>query len=180
MAQNVLSPNRVITLECPRFTDFRGDLSKVYRRGALRDYLTNIEEVYISTSNKNAIRGMHYQLGEHAQDKLIFCITGRMIDVSIDLRPTKNLGKVELNELCQNDNKIIFVPKNFAHGIISLENSTTYLNISPQRYSPGDEYGIRWDSLGLDFAIHAPLVSDKDKSWPTLKEAIASIRKRSV
>lgn len=154
------------------FVDFRGDLLKLYRREIFQDLLPNVEEIYLSRSDKGVIRGMHYQLGRKAQDKLIYCITGRMLDVSIDLRPDGNFGHVQVEELVGGEPLALLVPGAFAHGVIVLDDQTTFLSMSPQPYSPGDERGIRWDSLGFDFGISNPLVTEKDKAWPTLDEII--------
>ena len=140
-----------------------------------QDLLPNIEEMYISPSNKGVVRGMHYQLGGNAQDKLVYCITGRMLDVSIDLRPDGNLGHVHVEELVGGASALM-IPGTFAHGVIILEDHTTFLNMTPQPYSPGDERGVRWDTLGVDFGLSRPLVTEKDQSWPSLEDVIKQIR----
>jgi len=154
------------------FVDFRGDLLKIYRRQIFQDLLPNIEEMYLSRSDKGVIRGMHYQLGVKAQDKLVYCITGRMLDVSIDLRPDGNLGRVHVEEMVGGGKSALMIPGAFAHGVIVLEDNTTFLSMTPQPYSPGDERGIRWDTLGVDFGLERPIVTEKDQSWPSLQEII--------
>lgn len=157
------------------FVDFRGDLLKIYRRQIFQDILPIIEEMYISRSNKSVIRGMHYQLGAKAQDKLVYCITGRMLDVSIDLRPDGNLGRVHVEEMAGGGESALMIPGVFAHGVIILEDNTTFLSMTPQPYSPGDERGIKWDTLGVDFGLERPIVTEKDQAWPSLQEIIHQV-----
>jgi len=158
------------------FVDFRGDLLKLYRREVFRDLVPCVEEIYLSRSDKNVIRGMHYQLGEKSQDKLIYCITGRMLDISIDLRLGGNLGKVHVEELSGGQSTALLIPGAFAHGVIILDNQTTFISISPQAYSPGDERGVRWDTLGIDFGINNPIITNKDSNWPSLTDVINQLR----
>ncbi len=157
------------------FVDFRGDLLKIYRRQIFQDLLPDIEEIYISRSDKGVIRGMHYQLGIKAQDKLIYCISGRMLDVSIDLRLDGNLGRVHVEEMVGGGKSALMIPGAFAHGVIVLDNNTTFLSITPQAYLPGEERGIRWDTLGVDFGLQRPIVTEKDQSWPSLQEIIQQL-----
>lgn len=154
------------------FVDFRGDLLKIYRRQIFQELVPTIEEMYLSRSDKGVIRGLHYQLGSKAQDKLVYCITGRMLDISIDLRPDGNLGNVHVEEMVGGGKSALMIPGAFAHGVIVLEDNTNFLSISPQPYSPGDERGIRWDTIGIDFGLERPIVSEKDQAWPSLKEII--------
>lgn len=158
------------------FVDFRGDLLKIYRREIFQDLLPNVEEIYLSRSDKGVIRGMHYQLGSKAQDKLVYCITGRMLDVCVDLRPDGNLGHVHVEELVGGGKSAMLIPGAFAHGVIVLEDHTSFISMSPQPYSPGDERGVRWDTLGVDFRLEHPLVTEKDQAWPSLDEVIGQRR----
>lgn len=160
------------------FVDFRGELLKIYNREILLDLIPNIEEIYLSRSDKGVIRGMHYQLGCKAQDKFVYCITGRMLDVSIDLRPSGNFGSVHVEEMIGGGKLALIIPGGFAHGVISLENNTNFINMSPQPYSPDDERGIRWDTLGVDFGLKNPIVTEKDKSWPSLQQVIQQANRR--
>ena len=69
------------------------------------------------------------------------------------------------------------VPGTFAHGVVVLEDNTTFISMTPQPYSPGDERGIRWNALGIDFGLEHPIVTDKDQSWPSLREVIEEIER---
>ena len=172
MKSSVIDLGGVKRINFTPFVDFRGDLLKIYRRQIFQDLLPNIEEMYLSRSDKGVIRGMHYQLGNKAQDKLVYCITGRMLDVCIDLRPDGNLGRVHVEEMVGNGKSALMIPGAFAHGVIVLDDNTTFLSMTPQAYSPGDERGIRWNTLGVDFGLERPIVTEKDQSWPSLQEII--------
>lgn len=176
MKSSVFDLDGIKRINFTPFVDFRGELLKIYRREIFQDLIPNVEEIYLSCSDKGVIRGMHYQLGSKAQEKFVYCITGRMLDVSIDLRPSGNLGHVHVEELAGGGKTALMIPGTFAHGVIALEDHTTFLNMSPQPYSPGDERGVRWDSLGVDFGLSHPIVTEKDQSWPSLRDVIQQIR----
>lgn len=172
MRSSVTDLGGIKRIDFTPFVDFRGDLLKIYRRQIFQDILPNIEEIYLSQSDKGVIRGMHYQLGGKAQDKLVYCITGRMLDVSIDLRPDGSLGSVHVEEMVGGGKSALMIPGAFAHGVIVLEDNTNFLSMTPQPYSPGDERGVRWDTLGVDFGLDRPIVTEKDQSWPSLHVVI--------
>lgn len=172
MKKNVENLNGILKISYSPFLDFRGSLIKLYRKEIFQEILPNIEELYISNSKYGVIRGLHFQLGNKGQDKFIYCISGNLLDVSVDLRPNENFGRIHLEELKGGSPFVLGIPGSFAHGVIILEENTTFINMTSQPYSPGDERGIRWDSLGIKFPIKDPIVSEKDKSWPSLEEIL--------
>jgi len=172
MKTSVVDYSGVRKIEFTPFDDLRGNLLKLYRREIFFDLMPNIEEIYLSQSKKSVVRGLHYQLGEKAQDKFVYCITGRMLDISVDLRPGKDFGKIHVEEMVGGNDCAIFIPGAFAHGVVILEDQTNFISISPQPYSPGDERGIRWDTLGIDFGISEPNITAKDLAWPSLMDIL--------
>jgi dTDP-4-dehydrorhamnose 3,5-epimerase len=160
-----------------KFADDRGGLTKIYEELANSETspLRSIREAYISHSKKHVIRGLHYQRGSASQEKIIYCVTGEFLDVSVDLTSGPSFGKVHVEHLSANDDFVLRIPGAFAHGIISLSDDTTYLNLSPDNYVPSAESGIHWSSLGLDIGIRDPIVSDKDANWPSLEEVLKAL-----
>ena len=151
------------------FEDLRGSLSKIFLKE--HGVITGLEiaEMYISRSRCNVVRGLHFQLGEFAQDKYIFCTNGRLIDISVSIDPA-SFGRVYVTHMDAKSNFILAVPGSCAHGIISLEEDTTFINFSPNPYTPGNERGLLWNSVGYDFGIESPILSDKDMALPTLQQ----------
>ena len=151
------------------FRDSRGSLNKLFEKGSSSILGIEIADLYVSRSFRNVVRGLHFQAGEYAQDKYIFCISGRIIDVAVSLNPD-SFGHIVLTEIDSSSNFILRIPGSFAHGIISLEEDTTFLNFSPNPYRPGNEKGILWSSIGYNFSLQSPIVSEKDRSLPTLEQ----------
>ncbi len=115
------------------------------------------------------LRGMHYQKSPYQESKLIRCIRGSIYDVVIDLRknsPTycHSFG-IELND---ENRTALFVPKDFAHGFVTLTDDTEVIYMVSQSYMPNAEEGIRWDDpfFDIDWPITPSLVSSKDAQWP--------------
>lgn len=160
-----------------KFTDGRGGLTKIFENNSdvETEHYRSLNEAYISHSKKDVVRGLHFQHGHSAQEKLIYCVSGEFLDVSVDLRIGPSFGTVHVEHLTANDDILLRVPGVFAHGIISLADGTTYLNLSPDKYSPANEGGIHWASLGLDLNISEPILSEKDKGWPPLEEVLEGL-----
>jgi len=115
------------------------------------------------------LRGMHYQKSPFQETKFIRCIRGSIYDVVIDLRkdsPTycQSFG-VELND---KNRTALLVPKDFAHGFVTLQDDTEVMYMVSQSYVPNAEEGIRWNDplFSLDWPIEPVVVSSKDSSWP--------------
>lgn len=115
------------------------------------------------------LRGMHYQKSPYQESKFIRCISGSIYDVVIDLRknsPTycHSYG-IELND---KNRTALFVPKDFAHGFLTLKNDTEVLYMVSQPYVPNAEKGIRWNDpfFNIDWPAKPILVSTKDDQWP--------------
>lgn len=170
--------NGITRIHFDPYKDERGYLKKIYRRQIYDNILPNIDEIYISKSNKGVVRGLHFQSGATGQEKLIYCISGSIIDIAVNISKNNVANGINVETLRGGGDIALLIPRNFAHGIIALEDNTIFMNISPQSYQPGNECGIRWDSLGIDFGIENPIVSKKDQEWPTLEEYIQRLKKK--
>ena len=129
--------------------DLRGSFIKLFEKKNFFSHFKCIES-YMSRSKKGSVRGLHAQKGKYSQEKIIFCIQGKVMDISIDLRKnSKTFGKIYKKIL--NSKKIdgLFIPKGFVHGLIALENNTTVINFCSNKYNPKKEFGINIKSIGL-------------------------------
>ena len=128
---------------------------------------------YIShTNKKGTMRGIHYQVKPKAEAKLTRCIKGSIFEVIIDLRKDSPTYKQwEGFALNASDNKILFVPEDFAHAILVLEDDTDFINISSEKFSSEFEGGIKYNDpvFNIKWPIPITSVSDKDLSWPDFK-----------
>jgi dTDP-4-dehydrorhamnose 3,5-epimerase len=147
--------------------DNRGELQKVYDSKSLTQ-LIDIKEVFITTSIKNTLRGMHYQLAPFELNKIVVCLQGNILDVIVNIdKNDKDFGKHSFVELKKNES--ILVPQNFAHGFYCYEDSKV-LYLTDNNYSKENESGILWDSINFKWPISDPILSLRDESFMKLSE----------
>jgi dTDP-4-dehydrorhamnose 3,5-epimerase len=155
--------------------DERGSLMETYsfppfEKEGISDYMVHD---YYSVSERNVLRGLHLQVDPAAQAKLIQCLEGEIYDVIVDLRKgSENYGDCESIILSEDDNQAVYIPEGFAHGYLSLERSSVYTKTT-HPYDPKFEMGIHWNTpeIEVEWPIEEdPIVSEKDKSLPTLSE----------
>lgn len=127
-----------------------------------------------SVSLKGVLRGLHFQTGDYAQAKLIRVIRGKGLDVCVDLRAnSKTFGDYFSVILDSKNNKQLFIPKEFAHGFLALEDNTIFSYKCDNYYNKSSERGIIYNdsSLRIDwnFAENEILLSEKDKNLPAFE-----------
>ena len=121
--------------------------------------------------SKKLCKRPHGQKGKYSQEKLIFCIRGRALDISVDLRKkSKTFGKTYKKIIYPEGTNGVYIPKGFAHGLIALENNTTIINLCSTKYNPKTEYGINIKSLKIRLPKIKLLISKKDRNLPDLKK----------
>ncbi len=122
-------------------------------------------------SKKGTLRGLHYQL-RFPQGKLVRVAKGEVFDIAIDIRQgSPTFGKYEGVHLSDKNNKIMYIPEGFAHGYAVLSESAIFQYKCTEIYHPEDEYGVLWNDndLNIDWPVHNPNLSQKDKNLPTMK-----------
>lgn len=130
-----------------------------------------------STSCKGALRGLHFQ-NPRAQGKLVSVASGAVFDVAVDLRAgSPTFGNWFGATLTAENGKQLWVPPGFAHGFLSLADSTVFLYKCTDTYAPGTEGSLRWNdpTVGITWPLHevglqAPFLSAKDAAAPLLKD----------
>jgi dTDP-4-dehydrorhamnose 3,5-epimerase len=118
---------------------------------------------------KGTLRGMHYQVSPFEEDKLVRCTRGAVHDVIIDLRhDSKTIGKHFGATLTAENRTMLYIPKSFAHGFLTLEDDTEIFYQTSEFYAPDSARGVRWNDP--TFAIEWPgevlILSEKDRSHP--------------
>ena len=166
-----LKDARLITL--PAFADARGTFVKTFHETTLKEAGINfdLKESYFSLSKKDVIRGMHFQLPPHHHSKIVFCPQGAILDVIIDLRKgSLTYGQHYAHELSAENHLAFFIPEGFAHGFKSLtDDAITYYLVSSE-YSQQHDTGVRYDSIGFDWGVNSPVVSERDLGFVGLGE----------
>jgi dTDP-4-dehydrorhamnose 3,5-epimerase len=159
------------------FEDERGFFLESYNEKVFKE--NGIDVPWVQDNHSKSIgkvlRGMHFQLPPHTQDKLVRVIKGKVLDVIIDLRkdsPTfKKWVSVELSE----ENKhLFFVPKGFAHGFITLTDEVEFQYKVSSLYNKESDRGLAWNDpeIGIEWPYTDPILSPKDQVQPTLQELI--------
>lgn len=129
-----------------------------------------------SFSSKGVLRGLHYQLGEHSQAKLVRVLSGEVLDVAVDIRPNSKTFGEHVSVLLSADNQTqLFVPRGFAHGFLVLSETATFFYKCDNFYNKESEGGIIYNdkTINIDwgFPENELIISEKDKVQPELKLA---------
>ena len=162
---------RLFLLDCPYFPDMRGDFTKLFHAEALTSYGIHFQpaESFLTRSNKDVLRGMHFQVDHSAHDKLVTCIKGAVLDVVVDVDPNSpNFNRPFALELSSSSNKALLIGKGYAHGFLSLSDDSWMLYSTSTVHNPSLDRGVRWDSIAFDWPIANPILSDRDKSHPLI------------
>ena len=160
------------------FEDHRGYFFESYnkevflRHGIDQNFVQDNE----SKSQKNVLRGLHFQKPPFAQGKLVRVIRGSVLDVAVDIRKSSpTYGKWASIELTQENKWMYWVPPGFAHGFITLEDNTTFFYKCTNMYNKESEGSILWNDpdLNIDWKISQPILSEKDIIAPLFKDFIS-------
>lgn len=161
------------------YKDERGTFCETYNE-VLFEKVTGQKVNFIqdnqSTSNLGTLRGLHYQVGEMAQAKLVRVIEGSILDVVVDIRKeSETFGKhfsIILDDVSQQQ---LFVPRGFAHGFITLSPTSKFAYKCDNFYDKDSERGIIYNdaTLSLDWHLQQDkfILSEKDQILPTFLEA---------
>ena len=114
---------------------------------------------------------MHFQTPPHHHAKIVYCPQGAILDVIVDMRKdSPTYGHYYAHELSAENHKAYYIPEGFAHGFKSLtDDAITYYLVSSE-YSQPNDTGIRYDSIGFDWCIDKPVISQRDLSFPAMKD----------
>lgn len=169
-----------VVLEPKVFFDDRGYFFEAFNRMKFQE-LTGVDVHFVqdneSYSTKGIIRALHYQLGEHAQAKLVRVLNGRVLDVAVDLRKdSPTFGEHVAIELSADNKKQLFIPRGFAHGFAVLSETAEFFYKCDNYYNAASEGGIRYNDPKLSIKWQLPadeiIVSEKDRLLPTFDNAI--------
>lgn len=133
----------------------------------------NFVQDNLSKSKKGTIRGLHYQVGKMAQGKLCYVISGKALDVALDIRfGSPTFGKHISHVLNSQNKNQIWIPPGFAHGFSVLSDETIFVYKSTQLYSKEYEKAILFNDakLEINWQVKSPIVSEKDLNGKLLDE----------
>ena len=171
----------LLLIEPKVFKDSRGFFMESYNYNTFKELGINNVFVQdnISKSSKGVLRGLHFQKDEYAQAKLVYVLRGAVLDITVDLREdSETFGKYEAVELNNKNKRILFIPRGFAHGFLTLEDGTEFFYKCDNFYNPKSEVGIIWNDtdLNIDWNLdkynikeEELIMSEKDKKNITFK-----------
>ena len=155
------------------FEDARGLFVKTYQKWMFEELGLPFEprEEFFSISHKGVLRGMHFQLPPEAHHKVVYPVTGSALDVVVDLRKASpTFGQHFARQLDSLNREMLFIPAGFAHGFLALANETLMVYLTSTVHSPAHDAGIRWDSFGFSWPVAGPILSNRDRGFPTFQE----------
>jgi dTDP-4-dehydrorhamnose 3,5-epimerase len=123
-----------------------------------------------SRSTRGTLRGLHYQLNR-PQAKLCRVVLGEVLDVAVDIRRgSPTFGRWVGVVLSAENQRQVYIPRGFAHGFLVLSDAAEFLYKCDEFYCPEDERGVAWNDprIGIDWGVHAPILSEKDRKNPVL------------
>ena len=167
----------VIIVEPRVFEDERGYFFESYNEAefAKNGIVNKFVQDNQSKSSYGVVRGLHCQLGEFAQAKLVRVLSGRVLDVAVDIRKNSpTFGKYVAVELSDENKRQLFIPRGFLHGFSVLSDEAVFAYKCDNLYAPHAEFGIRFDDpdIGIDWMVpHDKIItSDRDNIAKGLKD----------
>lgn len=157
----------------PKFEDQRGTFVKSVHQATFEKFSLEwrFPEQFYSVSKRNVLRGMHFQIPPFDQVKLVYCVSGKALDVILDLRKeSPTFGKCESIELEGGDGQSVYIPRGLAHGFLSRADDTIVMYSVTSMHEAQHDRGVHWQSISFDWGITQPIVSPRDQTMPALKD----------
>ena len=158
-----------------RLHDERGYFARSFCR---RDFTErglnpNVAQCNLSLSTRRGtLRGMHFQRPPHQEAKLIRCVAGALWDVIIDLRPSSPSFRKHFGiRLDPSEDRMLYVPEGFAHGFLTLEDSTSVFYQISEFYDPAHASGVRWNdpAFGIEWPFEPTVMAERDRAYPDFR-----------
>jgi len=160
-------------LQARVLSDARGRFVKTFHvdRFAELGLRTDWREEYFSSSVRNVVRGMHFQTPPADHAKMVFCLTGTVLDVVVDLRRgSPCYGQAFGVELSEQNGRGLYIPTGCAHGFVALgDDAGMYYKVTSVHAAESDA-GIAWDSIDFNWPVASPELSERDRRHPRLAD----------
>lgn len=176
----------VLILTPRRYADARGWFSETWNAARMSEAgfdLPWVQDNHSFSARKGTVRGLHFQSPPRAQDKLVRCSRGAILDVAVDFRAgSPRFAQWVGVKLSAGNGRQLLVPKGFLHGFVTLTDDTEVQYKCTDLYSPDHEGAVRWNDpvigidWGIDLGITAPILSDKDANAPFMANVASPFR----
>ena len=170
------------SIELTPFRDERGFFVRHFCANEFNQIDKNfkIEQINHSmTQTKGTIRGMHFQYSPHAETKVVRCLKGSIFDVAVDIRHNSPTFLQWYGEVLSEENmKMLFIPKGFAHGFQALEDNSEIMYLVDEFYSKESESGIKYNDprIGIKWKMENIFTSEKDKQIEALNDSFTGVK----
>jgi len=159
-------------VDLERREDERGFFARFFCTEEFRNH--DLQSQFVQANNswnacKGTLRGLHYQLPPDQEEKIVRCLRGALFDVILDLRiDSPTFRKWFGAHLTEDNRTMMYVPKGFAHGFVTMKDNTEALYLVSTPYAPSNERGIRWNDpfFNITWPIEPTNISDKDRRHP--------------
>ncbi len=160
------------------FGDVRGYFFESYNDSVFKEHGIDVEFIQDnqSLSNSGVLRGMHFQAPPYDQGKLVRVITGAVLDVAVDIRKNSaTYGEHIAIELSEDNKTMFYIPPGFAHGFLTLKDSTIFSYKCTNLYNKSSEGTVFWNDsdLNINWNISNPVLSEKDLVGTKFKDFIS-------
>lgn len=172
----------VLILTPRRLGDARGWLTETWNAARIAEAgldLAFVQDNHTFSAKRGTLRGLHYQSPPRAQDKLVRCSRGAVLDVAVDFRVgSPHFAQWVGVRLSAENGRQVLVPKGFLHGFLTLTDDCEVQYKCTDVYSPDHDHALRWDdpTFGVDWGISAPILSDRDATAPLLADVQSPFR----
>lgn len=157
----------LVIIEPTVFEDSRGFFLESYNYNDFKEI--GIDNIFVqdnhSKSSKGVLRGLHFQKGEFAQAKLVRVLKGAVLDIAVDLRKdSQTFGKYVAIELSEENKRMFFIPRGFAHGFLALTDEVESYYKCDNFYAPQAEDGLVWndDDLKIEWNFKKYKINEKE------------------
>lgn len=176
MKINPTSFSGLFEIELSKNGDSRGWFMRTYDFRIFESHIPGFKNTWMQmnhsySENKYTWRGLHFQRQPFQETKLVRCIKGSVIDYVLDLREeSSTYMKIYSVELSSVNNKMLYIPKGFAHGFLTLEDNTEMMYLHDEYYNPNFEEGVRFndEKINLDLPFTPNFISLKDQNHKNL------------
>lgn len=162
-------------IELEEFIDNRGSFARQFCKKELKQFNIDFDICQCNISKnykKGVLRGLHYQKDPYPEIKMVSCLKGSCFDVMVDLRKdSPTYLKYYSLQLTGNDNKVLYIPANFAHGFQTLQDNTTLYYQLGSFFMPEYYAGVRWDDpkIGINWPAETNrIINERDKNYDLL------------
>jgi len=155
------------------FFDSRGKFVKTFHENTFAEHglSTHFSEEYYSLSHHRVLRGLHFQIPPHDHTKVVYCVTGKVLDAVVDIRlGSPSFGKYVLIEVSADKSNMIYIPSGMAHGFYVMSETAKIVYNATSVHALAHDTGILWNSVDIPWPDNSPLISERDGSFPRFQD----------